>query len=127
MRKCCVSTPAARLCSSGPFRNLIDYPPTARVRSDICSGSSRRLSSSPCFRDAGLPKYGQHTPTADGLCKYAPTSTRICALLCPVYVENALPLRLAAAAGTVTHERQRDSDGLAAISGEVAANVAQAQ
>jgi hypothetical protein len=29
--------------------------------------------------------------------------------------------------GTVTHERQRDSDGLAAISGQIAATVAQAQ
>jgi len=57
-------------------------------------------------------------------CKIKPTSTPICALLRPANVEDA-PRGGAPRRGTVTYERQRDSDGLAALSGQITATVAQ--
>lgn len=72
-------------------------------------------------------EHRQHTPPGDRPCKYAPHRPRS-VRYCEQYTlktrwRGGRPQRR----GAVTHERQRDSDGLAAIPGAVAALVAQAQ
>lgn len=63
-------------------------------------------------------------------CKIKPTSIPICALLRAEQTSNVKDASRGEAPrrrGTVTHERQRDSNGLAALSGQITATVAQAR
>ena len=155
--RCCRNSPECRVTEVtreyryAPSQVIIRRP--GDLRSDICSGSSRCLRSSSCFRSCPIrpgtatisPRSraavrlgrGDRQPrratdlastgSVSGHAKYNPRRSRS-VRYCGVHTlkmrqHGGSPLRR----GAVTHERQRDSDGLGAVSGEIAATVAQAR